>query len=129
MQPSFDDSDWNTTTLPTSWMMYHTALFRGTFSVDDASAVNGLRLRGKLFQQANVRIYLNGKLVAKIDEIGRGIGDTVAPLTDYGISLLKNGENTIAIASRHRRRWGAFRGTYKSASPMGFEIELSKTKK
>jgi sialate O-acetylesterase len=129
MQPSFDDSDWNTTTLPTSWMMYHTALFRGTFSVDDASAVDGLRLRGQLFQQANVRIYLNGKLVAKIDEIGRGVGDTVAPLTDYGISLLKNGENTIAIASRHRRRWGAFRGTYKSASPMGFEIELSKTKK
>jgi hypothetical protein len=123
--PGFDDSGWNTATMPISWTMYHTALFRGTFQVTDPAAIEGLRLRGKLFQQANVVIYLNGEVVAKIDEIGRGSGETLAPLNAYGRSLLRAGENTIAVASRHQRRWGPFRGTYKTADPMWFEIETA----
>ena len=123
--PKFDDSSWNMATLPISWTMYHTALFRGTFTVNDPSEFDGLRITGKLFQQANVVVYLNGKLVAKIDEIGRGAGNTTAPLTDYAMQLLKKGENTIAISSRHKRRWGSFRGTYKTAATAGFELQAS----
>lgn len=125
-EPKFDDSAWNEATLPISWTMYHTALFRSTFNIADTSAVDALRVSGKFFQQANVVVYLNGTLVAKIDNIGRGLGNTVAPLTEEAMSLLRNGENTIALSSRHKRRWGAFRGTYKTAEPVNFTVEARK---
>jgi hypothetical protein len=87
--------------------MDHTALFRGTFNVDDAAEIDGVRIAGNFFKQDNIVIYLNGKLVAKVDV---GAGDTVAPLTEYGVKQLKKGENTVAISTRHLRRWGPARG-------------------
>jgi len=123
MKPEFDDGAWNKATLPISWTMYHTALFRSTFNVDDKDAFDALRVQGEFFQQANVVIYLNGELVAKVDNLERGIGVTDARLTDYATKLIENGENTIAISSRHKRRWGAYRGTYKTAATVGFWVE------
>ncbi len=125
-EPDFDDSEWNTARLPISWTMYHTALFRRNFTINDPSEISALQVRGNFFQQQNVVIYLNGELVAKIDEIGRGTGDTKAPLTEGALSLLKEGENTIAISSRHKRRWGSYRGTYKTAATVHFAVEVAK---
>ena len=122
-EPEFDDRGWDEATVPTSWIMYHTALFRGEFNIADKPSVEGLRVRGNFFQQANVVVYLNGELVAKIDNIGRGGGNTIAELTDYALGLLKEGENTVAISSRHLRRWGSYRGTYKTAATVSFAIE------
>ncbi|MDT8390728.1 MAG: DUF6288 domain-containing protein [Lentisphaeria bacterium] len=122
----FDDSAWHDAKVPISWCMYHTALFRSTFNVEDKKAFDSLRVQGKFFQQDNVVIYLNGELVAKIDNLGRGLGETDAQLTDYALKLLRDGENTIAISSRHKRRWGAFRGTYKTAEPVDFEVQARK---
>ncbi len=122
-EPKFDDSSWYTAKTPLSWTMYHTALFRGKFNVDDKNAFDALRIQGNFFQQGNVVIYLNGELVAKIDNLDRGGGTTDARLTDYAMKLLRNGENTLAIASRHKRRWGPYRGTYKTAATMGFWAE------
>jgi len=119
----FDDSAWNTAKVPISWTMYHTALFRGQFKITDLSKFDGLRIRGQFFQQANVVVHLNGELVAKIDDIGRGGGYTIAQLTDAAMKLLKEGDNTIAISSRHKRRWGSYRGTYVSAATVSFSAE------
>lgn len=126
-KPNFDDSGWNKAKLPISWIMYHTALFRSTFNVQDKDAFDALRIQGRFFQQANVVVHLNGKLVAKIDKLGRGTGTTNAELTDYAMKLLKKGENTISISSRHKRRWGPFRGKYKTAATVGFEVQARKT--
>ena len=125
-ETKFDDSGWNVAKLPISWTMYHTALFRAKFNIEDKDAIDGLRVQGNFFQQQNVVIYLNGKVVAKIDDLDRGTGTTDARLTDYAMKLLKEGENTIAIPSRHKRRWGPYRGTYKTAATVGFWVEARK---
>ena len=119
----FEDGDWTEGSLPLSWCPYHTALFRNTFTVEDKNAIDALRVRGRFFQQANVVIYLNGEVVAKIDEIGRGTATINAPLTDYAMELLREGENTVAVSSRHKRRWGPFRGKYKTAATVWFEVQ------
>jgi len=123
--PKFDDSAWSAVTGPISWTMYHTALYRGKFNVDDPSAIDGVRVVGRFFQQGNVVVHLNGKLVAKIDEFDRGYGTTYAPLTEYGVKQLKKGENTIAISSRHKRRWGPARKGNPSANPVTIAVETT----
>jgi len=122
----YQDEDWNKAKLPISWTMYHTALFRGNFELKNLDVIKGLRVKGDFFQQANVVIHLNGQMVAKIDEIGKGAGTTLAPLNDFGLSQLREGVNTISISSRHKRRWGSYRGTYKKAATVGFSIETTK---
>lgn len=122
-QPKFDDKSWAEASLPLSWCPYHTALFRTKFNIENKDAFDGLRVQGGFFQQANVVIYLNGKIVAKVDDLDRGGGTTDARFTDSAMKLLKNGENTIAVSSRHKRRWGPFRGTYKSAATVSFWVE------
>lgn len=124
--PKYSDQAWYQAQVPLSWCPYHTALFRSTFTIEDKDAYDALRVQGEFFQQANVVIYLNGKLVAKVDNLDRGTGMTDARLTDYAMTLLKNGENTIAISSRHKRRWGPFRGTYKTAATVGFAFQARK---
>jgi hypothetical protein len=121
--PSFDDGQWDEARLPMSWAMYHSVLFRGTFNVKDKSQFDAVRIRGMLFQQGNVLVYINGKLAAKVDQIGRGAGTMDAKLTDYALELLKNGENTIAFTTRHKRRWGALRGKYVQAARFTFMLD------
>ena len=71
----------------------------------------------------SLKIYMNGKLVAKIDEIDKGGGTVTGELNAFGMKQLKNGENTICIATRHKRRWGSYRGTYVTSESVGFSIE------
>jgi len=96
------------------------------------TAFSELKVRGRFFQQANVVIYLNGKLVAKIDNLERGGGMTDSRLTGYALKQLVVDKNTIAISTRHKRRWGPWMGKYKTAIPVDFSIlareELSVTK-
>ena len=122
----YQDDDWNQTKMPVSWTMYHTALYRHRFNLESKDAIEEFRVRGQFFQQQNVVIHVNGVLVAKIDEIGRGMGDTIAPLNSFGLNQLRDGENVISISSRHKRRWGSYRGTYKTASPVSFGVEFVK---
>lgn len=125
---SFNDHAWHTARLPISWTMYHTALFRSRFNIDDKDSIDALRVQGRFFQQQNVTVSLNGEVVAKVDQIGRGVGTTEVRLTDYALDLLHEGENLIALSSRHKRRWGPYRGTYKTAATVGFWFEGRKTK-
>lgn len=123
-EPGFDDATWDETTLPISWAMYHSVLFRTKVNIDDPSKFDGVRFRGCFFQQGNVMIYINGELVAKVDNIGRGNGMTDSKLTSYAVDLLKKGENTIAVTTRHKRRWGPLRGKYTTVSNDGFGIMI-----
>ncbi|MBI1336411.1 MAG: hypothetical protein GC164_05560 [Phycisphaera sp.] len=68
----FADSSWDDARQPISWAMYHTVLFRGTFNIEDKSKFDKLRFRGGFFQQGSVLVYINGQLVAKVNNIGRG---------------------------------------------------------
>ena len=124
-EQKFNDSGWDDAMLPINWTTYHSALFRGKFDITDKKQIEALRLRCNFFQQANVIVYINGKLVAKIDNIGRGTGDMDALLTDYAIELLNNGENTIAVTSRHLRRWGVLRGQYPGSVKVDFALDAA----
>lgn len=104
--PSFNDSDWTQTTLPISWRMYHTALLRTTFTVKDKKAFDGLRFRAWLFRQQGIEIYLNGKLIGKVNNLEEKTGNVDADFNDSALKELKNGENTLAITTRHNWRWG-----------------------
>lgn len=104
--PSFNDSDWTQSTLPISWRMYHTVLLRTTFNVTDKKAFDGLRFRAWLFRQQGIEIYLNGKLIGKVNNLEEKTGNVDADFNDSAIKELKNGENTLAITTRHNWRWG-----------------------
>jgi len=123
-ETDYDDSDWDNASMPISWAMYHTPLFRTRFYLDDPDGVEALRIRGLFFRQLNVGIYLNGELVAMVDEIERGSREIEAELTDFAREQLRAGDNTLAVRSRHTRRWGPLRGTYPQVVQGGFRIDL-----
>jgi len=120
----FDDKLWNETTLPISWRLYHTVLYRAKFNIKNKAEFDALRIRGLFFQQLNVQVHINGVNVAKIDNIGRGTSLITAPLTDLAMEVLKNGENTISVSTRHNRRWGPGRGKYTTVNNSGFGFRL-----
>lgn len=101
----FDDSDWDVTPLPTTWRMYHTALLRAKFEVGDVDMLEKLRIRGRFFRQLNIRVYINGTLVAKIDQTSKS--PVAKELTELARRSLHDGENTICITTRHNWRWAS----------------------
>ncbi|MDP7130111.1 MAG: hypothetical protein QF437_06460 [Planctomycetota bacterium] len=106
MVPRFDDSEWEETNLPISWRMYHTALLRTKFAVDNKNKFDGLRMRGWLFRQQGIEIYLNGKLIGKVNNLEKKTGNVEAEFKESVMKRLKNGENTLAVTTRHNWRWG-----------------------
>lgn len=105
-KPAFDDAGWYETHLPISWRMYHSALLRTTFTVKDKAAYDGLRLRGWFFRQQGMEIFLNGELVAKVNNLEQKTGDVEAEFRESVMKKLRDGENTLAIGTRHNWRWG-----------------------
>jgi len=104
--PDFDDSQWKATTLPISWRMYHTALLRTTFDVQDKTVFDLIRLYAWVFRQQGIEIYLNGELIGKINNIEQKTGDIEQEFKAVALTHLKTGENTLAISTRHNWRWG-----------------------
>ena len=124
MSPKFDDSAWKETNLPISWRMYHTALLRTKFEVKDKDAYDGLRFRAWLFRQQGIEIYLNGELIAKVNNLEEKTGNVEAEFNDSALKHLKNGENTLAITTRHNWRWGMlFMHVYNDG--FGFRLDAS----
>jgi len=109
-KPEYDDSRWDQVTLPIAWPMGHTALLRTTFEVEDVNAYKALQIRANVYKQHNLKVYLNGQLVAKVNNMPKQI---VFPLTPYAMKVLKNGSNTLAVSTEHGKRWVDF----------GFRIE------
>jgi sialate O-acetylesterase len=105
-EPRFDDSGWGQTTLPISWRMYHTALLRAKFNVQDKKAFDLLRFRGWFFRQQAMEIYLNGELIGKVNNLEKKTGNVDGEFKASALKHLKNGENTLAITTRHNWRWG-----------------------
>jgi hypothetical protein len=103
----FNDSDWNRTTLPISWPLNHTVLFRAPFEITDKRTVEALRLRKYTFRQQNMEIFINGVPVAKINNANaESILDI--PLNDGARRALRNGSNVIAATFRNNWRWGRY---------------------
>lgn len=120
LEPSFDDSGWLETETPISWRMYHTALLRTTFTVEDKKQFDALRLYAWVMRQQDIEIHLNGELIGKINNVGNA-GDIENAFKDSALKHLKNGENTMAIKTRHNWRWGAsFMRVYND----GFDFNL-----
>ena len=118
--PKFDDSEWMETDLPVSWHMYHTALLRTRFNVDDKKRFDALRLHSWVLRQQGVEIYLNGELIAKINNVGKTT-EIAYELKESCMKHLRTGENTLAITARHDWRWGrSFMHVYND----GFDFNL-----
>lgn len=105
-KPGFDDSEWGETHLPISWRMYHTALLRTKFNIEDKKAFDLLRFRAWLFRQQGIEIYLNGKIIGKVNNLKKKTGNVDAEFNKSALRHLKNGENTLAVTTRHNWRWG-----------------------
>jgi sialate O-acetylesterase len=105
-KPGFDDTSWPGTTLPTSWRMYHTALLRTRFTIENKNKFDALRLYSWPQWQQEIEVYLNGALIAKING-GGDTGNIAKELKASALKNLKNGENTLAIKTRHNWRWGS----------------------
>lgn len=120
-QPGFDDSDWKETSLPISWRMYHTALLRTTFNVDNKNAFDALRLYAWVFRQQGIEIYLNGKLIGKVNNIEKKTGNIENEFKESALKHLRKGKNTLAVTTRHNWRWGMlFMKVYND----GFDFNL-----
>lgn len=102
----FDDASWPGTTLPTSWRMYHTALLRTRFTVENKDKFDALRIYSWPQWQQEIELYLNGELIAKING-GADTSNIAKELKTSALKHLKNGENTLAIKTRHNWRWGS----------------------
>jgi len=103
----FDAASWDKTTLPISWILNHTALLRTDFHVDDKTTLDALRIRLFTYRQQDINVFLNGVLVAKVNQASNN-NTTTALLTEEALNLLKNGSNTIAVTSRSNWRWGGY---------------------
>lgn len=104
--PGFDDAAWPETTLPKSWRMYHTALLRTRFSIESKDQFDALRIYSWIQWQQDIEIYLNGALIAKING-GADTPNISQELNASALKHLKDGENTLAISTRHNWRWGS----------------------
>ncbi len=112
-EPAYDDSDWMETELPISWHINHTALARATFDVEDKDALEALRLRMWVFRQQDIAIYLNGTLIAKVNQASNNQW-LEHPLTDGALAALRNGKNTVAVTTRNNWRWGTYFRHYET---------------
>lgn len=74
--PSFDDASWPETTLPKSWRMYHTALLRTRFTVDDKERFDALRLHSWVLMWHHIHIRLEVPPMPKGWEFGCGFAGT-----------------------------------------------------
>lgn len=106
-EASFDDSSWVETDMPIAWPLNHTALFRTTFEVDSRNDIEALRIRMNTYRQQNVQIFINGKLVAKVNEASNN-NELTANLTEQAVKELKTCRNTIAVTTLNNWRWGGY---------------------
>jgi len=106
-EAAFDDSSWVETDLPMSWPLNHTALLRTTFNVENKKDIKALRVRMNTYRQQNMQVFINGKLVAKVNEASNNDGLS-AMLTEQAVKALKDGGNTIAVTTLNNWRWGSY---------------------
>lgn len=124
-EPGFDDASWLKTTLPISWRLNHTALLRTTFDIENPADIKGLRFRGWLFRQQNIAIYLNGKLIGRVNNLEEKTGDVDADFNEWATTQLKKGQNTLAVATQQNWRWGMlFMKVYNDG--FGFRLDVGK---
>ena len=112
----FDDRSWTKTSLPMSWHINHTALFRIPFEIVSVDRVKALRIKNWSFRQQNMKMYINGTLVAKITNAAAE-SKLIIPLTQVAIKALTQGRNILAATYQHNWRWGRY----------GRHIELPKS--
>lgn len=103
----FDDSKWNSGMLPFSWHLNHSLVARAEFDVKDVKAIKALRLSAHPFRQQNILVYINGKLVAKLNQCENYKGWMSGDLKQAAIKYLRNGKNTIAFRTTNDWRWAS----------------------
>jgi len=127
-QPNFNDESWMDTTLPISWRMYHTALLRTKFSVENLEDFDGLRLQAWVFRQQGIEIYLNGELIGKVNNIEKKTGNIENEFKESAMKHLRQGENTLALTTRHNWRWGMlFMKVYNDGFDFNFDASVKQT--
>jgi hypothetical protein len=97
--------------------------------VRDRDAYDLLRLRAWVFRQQGIEIHLNGVLICKINNLEKKTGDIDAEFKESALKHLRNGENTLAISTRHNWRWGMlFMKVYNDGFDFNLDARLKKDK-
>lgn len=104
-KPGFDDKAWGVTTLPISWHLNHTFLARTNFTIDDPSSIKSLRVSCHPFRQLNIKVYINGNMVAKFNECENNKGWVHGDLPPAALKHLRKGQNILAFSTTHDWRW------------------------
>jgi sialate O-acetylesterase len=105
----FDDSTWMEGHLPLNWRENHTSLLRSSFDITDPASVKALQFNQHAKHMDHMRVYINGRLVARVSAVagGRCVG---IPLNDVALKSLKKGRNVLAVTYQHHLRWGSYAG-------------------
>ena len=119
-EPGYDDGGWSLATLPLSWHINHTFLARTDFEVADKTEITALRVSAFTYRQQDIQVYVNGQLVAMINNCGAA-GRVNALLPDAVLSHLRNGRNTLAVTTRNTWRWSARGGVNNGG--FGFRLD------
>lgn len=119
-EEDFDDSKWKEINFPNSWYVNHSLAARANFDVKDKSEIKALRVSLFAFRQQDIVIYLNGNLVAKVNNCQNSGNRINALLTPAALGYLRSGRNTICVATRNDWRWA----TRNHVSGGGFGIRL-----
>jgi len=118
----FDDSTWSEGTLPINWRENHTALMRANFDLPDPDAVKALQFYQHAKHMDHMRVYINGRLVARVSAVagGRMVG---IPLNDVALNSLKKGRNVLAVTYMHHLRWGSYAGPSNGGLNVTLEMQ------
>jgi len=119
-QNDFDDNAWFEGRLPFSWHLNHTLIARAEFNVKDKTAISKLRVSTHPFRQQNIVVYINGKIVAKINQCEGNKGWVRGELKKKALEHLHDGPNTISFRTTNDWRWA----TRSTPDNGGFGLNL-----
>ena len=124
----YDDSTWTEVTQPMSWQTNHSALFRAAFEVKNTGAVKKLKLNQWAFRQQQMKVYLNGALIAIISPSGSGGKEIEIPLNEFAVASLREGQNILSATYKQNWRWGRYvrkKETLRSPSVYNHGVHLT----
>jgi hypothetical protein len=117
----FDDSSWWEGTLPLNWRDNHAIVCRAPFEITDPAAVKALQFNQFAKHMDHMRVYINGKLVARVSAVAGGRTVSI-PLNDVALKALKKGKNVLAVTYQHHLRWGSYRGPHEGGLNVTLEM-------
>jgi hypothetical protein len=119
---NFDDSSWWEGTLPLNWRDNHAIVLRAPFEIADPATVKALQFNQYAKHMDHMRVYINGKLVARVSAVAGGRTVSI-PLNEVALKALKKGKNVLAVTYQHHLRWGSYAGPHQGGLNVTLEMQ------